>query len=94
MVRHHLDPEFGYQDQIREKLILPEIPWLEEIHFVIQSDSREMARQRAKLDIRPSSLSETELSELVAFLKSLTGKSTRTLPLGRPSEVPSGLPVD
>ncbi|MEP2028513.1 MAG: cytochrome c peroxidase [Paracoccaceae bacterium] len=94
MVRHHLDPEFGFQDHIREKLILPEVPWLEEIDFVIQSDSREMARQRAKLDIRPSSLSETELSELIAFLKSLTGKSTRTLPLGRPSEVPSGLPVD
>lgn len=94
VIQQHLDPEFGHQDQIKENLLLPEVPWLKDIDFVVQSDSREMARQRIHLDIRPVSLSATEISELVAFLKTLTGRSARALPLGRPSQVPSGLAVD
>jgi hypothetical protein len=38
-------------------------------------------------------LSETQISEIVAFLKSLNSPTMQG-PLGRPERVPSGLPLD
>jgi cytochrome c peroxidase len=52
--------------------------------------------QLATLDFRvrtPLQLTETEMSELVAFLKSLTDPAARTLTALTPPRVPSGLPV-
>ena len=53
-----------------------------------------MQRVRAKRDIDPIQMSATDIAELVNFMKALTGKSTEHLPLGIPSAVPSGLPID
>jgi hypothetical protein len=41
----------------------------------------------------PLGLSDTQLSDLVAFLKSLTDPAARDLSALVPSSVPSGLPV-
>ena len=60
----------------------------------MQADSREIARQRAKIDIEPVDLSNTDIDAIVAFLESLTGKTALERPLGRPETVPSGLDVD
>ena len=73
---------------------LPQVPWLQTIDFVIQSDQLEMARHAATLDVKPVSLSDAQVDDIVAFLESLTGVSALDLPLGRPATVPSGLPVD
>ena len=43
---------------------------------------------------RPLGLTEGEMADLVAFLKSLTDPSARDLRLVAPARVPSGLPVD
>ena len=94
MIRHHLQPLEMRAAWARETAALPIVDWLEEIDFVIQSDTREMTRQEAKGDIAPRDLSDTEIAELVAFLNSLTGTTARQRPLGRPETVPSGLPVD
>ena len=94
IVRHHLDPLKALDEWQRDLAKLPKVPWLQRVDFIVQADSREIARQRAKIDIDPIPLSDAEVSDLVAFLESLTGETAETRPLGRPETVPSGLTVD
>lgn len=94
MIRHKIDPAQARANWSPKEAALPKAPWLSAIDFVIQSDTREMARQARALDIDIPPLSDQEISDLVAFLGSLTGRSGNTRPLGRPDTVPSGLPVD
>ncbi len=94
MVRHMADPVTMRAEWTPALAALPQVPWLQEIDFVIQSDRLEMERSSATLDVRPVSLSEAQVDDLVAFLESLTGVSALERPMGRPATVPSGLPVD
>ena len=94
IVRHHFDPLGQLDLWQRSDANLPDVPWLEVIDFLVQSDKREVARHRAALDIEPMQFTESDIDDLVAFLESLTGESANNLPLGRPDRVPSGLPVD
>ncbi len=95
VIRHHLDPERMLADWQPEQASLPDAPWLAAIDFVVWRDKREMARQARHLDIEPRTLSDPEIDDLVAFLKSLTGTASVSLPpFGVPKSVPSGLPVD
>jgi cytochrome c peroxidase len=94
MVRHMADPLTMRKTWTPAKAGLPDVPWLSEIDFVIQSDTREMLRQAVFLDVRPVQLSDAEVDDIVAFLGSLTGKTALSRPMGRPDTVPSGLPVD
>ncbi|KNG94143.1 cytochrome-c peroxidase [Pseudaestuariivita atlantica] len=94
IIRHHADPAAAKAAWTRDMARLPAAPWIAAIDFVIQTDSREMARQNAVLDITPVGLSDADVAALEAFLHSLTGKTALTRPLGRPETVPSGLPVD
>ena len=73
---------------------LPNVPWLEGIDFVVQSDPLEIARQAAKVDISPISLNDAEVSDILSFLSSLTGKTSSLGSLGIPERVPSGLSID
>ena len=94
MVRHHLDPIGSRNAWQRSDARLPAAEWLERADFIVQSDAREMARQARALDIEPIALADDDVAALVAFLQSLTGQTALDRPLGRPSEVPSGLTVD
>ena len=94
MVRHMADPMAMRETWKPAKASLPDVPWLQEIDFVIQSDTREMQRQAVFLDVRPVQVSDAEVDDIVAFLENLTGKTALTRPMGRPDAVPSGLPVD
>lgn len=94
IVRHHLNPMQSLERWVPENAKLPKAHWLEAIDFVIHTDRQEMARLRSKLDIEPVALNDRQVSDLVAFLEALTGASALTRPLGRPTTVPSGLPVD
>lgn len=94
MVRHHLDP-VGTRDAWQSgDANLPHAPWLAQVDFIVQSDKREMLRQARALDIEARPVKDEDVAALVAFLESLTGRTALTRPLGRPSRVPSGLPVD
>ena len=73
---------------------LPEAPWLKDIDFVVFSDKRETQRLLSRIDIEPIEITEKEIDEIIGFLYALTGKSKNNRPLGRPSAVPSGFPVD
>ena len=94
MIRHHSDPVAMRNAWTQDMAALPEAPWLAGVDFAIQQDSREMARQAAVLDINPVALSSNEISDIEAFLHALTGAGVNDRPLGRPTSVPSGLPVD
>ena len=73
---------------------LPSVPWLETLDFLVWEDRMEMSRYRKKIDIKSKSLSVEEITDLVAFMHALTGKSVTDLRFGIPNQVPSGLPVD
>ncbi len=94
IIRHHADPSGMRAKWTRDMANLPDVPWLSEIDFVIQLDTREMARQAAKIDITPVTLSDQDVADLVAFLETLTDYNATNRPLGRPNRVPSGLSVD
>lgn len=94
MVAHVADPVPARAGWRPDDAHLPRAPWLAATDFVIQGDAREMARQAARLDITPQLLMPSEIDDLVAFLNALTGESGNNRPLGRPTQVPSGLPVD
>ena len=94
MIRHHGNPEASRAAWTPEMANLPDVPWLARGDFAIREDKAEMARQAAVLDIRPTTLSDDDIADLVAFLHALTGKSAENRPMGRPETVPSGLSVD
>ena len=62
--------------------------------FVVLEDRLERVRLKSRIDIEPIDLTEEEISELVSFMDALTGTESIWGKLGRPNEVPSGLPVD
>ena len=94
IIRHHLDPR-GALDRWQPAMAnLPDAPWLAAIDFVVWQDRFEMERLRRRIDITPQKLSDQEIESLVEFMHALTGASARSLPLGIPDHVPSGLPVD
>jgi cytochrome c peroxidase len=94
IVRHHLDPIGSLDSWRKDMAALPKAEWLEPVDFAVQADTREIARQRRALDITPVDLSDQNIADIVAFLKSLTGETAHKRPLGRPARVPSGLSVD
>ena len=94
IIRHHLNPRSALDSWQREMASLPKAEWLEKIDFAVWDDRLEMARYQAKSDIKPRELADDDITALVAFLHSLTGKTASNPPFGVPAEVPSGLPVD
>lgn len=94
IVRHHLDPLAGLDTWRPETAELPDAEWLSAVDFMVWQDSREMARLRRAVSIVPQSLSDTEVDDIVAFLKSLTGADAQKGRLGIPDSVPSGLAID
>ena len=94
MIRHHSDPAKGRATWTVDMAQLPDVPWLAPVDLAIQADRIEMKRQAEHIDIMTFSLSDDDVADLVAFLHALTGDTANTRPLGRPDNVPSGLPVD
>lgn len=94
IIGHHTDPIVSLKKWTRDLAKLPKAPWLEQVDFASQQNSREMTRIKRRIDIKPTKLSSGEISDLVSFMRALEGRTAQSLPLGRPTEVPSGLSVD
>lgn len=94
IVRHHMNPLQSLDHWTPETAALPSVPWLEAIDFMVLQDSREMARQRAAVQIVATPLTDSEVDQIVAFLHALKGETANDGKLGVPKAVPSGLPVD
>lgn len=94
IIRHHLNPERALSGWTRDMAALPAVPWLRDIDFVVWEDTRELARQAMARDITPVDLDQSQIGDLVAFMRALTGRTAKQTLFGVPDSVPSGLPVD
>ena len=94
IIRHHLDGAASLKNWTPDMAKLPSVEWLQPTDFVIQQDRQEMQRIAAHTDIKPISLTDEEVANIVSFMHALTGKDSTKGRLGRPDKVPSGLPVD
>jgi cytochrome c peroxidase len=90
VVRHYGNVPLAMRTYDRTQLA----PALRELHH---ADETTLQKIQTTLDGRlrtPNELTDTERSDLVAFLKSLTDPSARDLSSITPARVPSGLPVN
>lgn len=92
IINHHLNPQDSLHTWTQDQLVLPKIKNISAGDFLIQQDLREMERQRNAIDITPITLSDKHVDDLIAFMAALTGK--KTIKLGVPDHVPSGLSID
>lgn len=94
IIKHHLNPIKSLESWEPNQAILADVPWINHMDFQIWDNRLEMNRFKSAVDIQPISLTESEISDIESFLKSLTGEQSVNGRLGRPDTVPSGLPVD
>ncbi len=94
MIAHHVNPSASRATWMPSDAHLPVAPWLADTDFIIHQDTAEMMRQNANVSIIKNDLSANDINDLEAFLHALTGTTALTRPMGRPAQVPSGLPVD
>ena len=94
IVKLHLSPRKSFENYDRTQLVMVKDDYLSKTDFIINQDKREMARMQRYLDIDLPELSDVEVSELIAFLGSLTDDASLYGKLGAPKTVPSGIAVD
>jgi cytochrome c peroxidase len=90
VVRHHLDPEIGLRSYNSDQLRL-------ELQDTFQDDAETITALLDNLDplvSTPLTLSDEEMSQLVAFLNALTDPAAKNLSQVVPDSVPSGLSID
>lgn len=91
-LRYHADPVAGLANY-RPAATLPRFDPAKP-DWAVMNDPAEVAAIRSAVVMKPVSLSETEISELLAFLGTLTDRQALEGRMGVPEAVPSGLKVD
>lgn len=86
-IKDHLDPETAYLSYSIDQAILPEMPVAD---LLARGTWVEVAMAA---QVTPTTLSDSQVKALLAFLDSLTDPIALTGRLGIPDSVPSGLPV-
>ena len=94
IIRHHADPVASLENWDRGQLVMPASERFAPTDFAIWENSREMARLKSRLDIKPIALRDEEVASLVSFLDALTDSASIKGRLGKPDNVPSGLSID
>lgn len=92
VVRHHLDPKTALETYDRSQAVLHELEPAQD--WRATDDTAETGRIGAANVLEPIDLSDDQVSDLLRFLDALTDENWRSVGLGVPSSVPSGLPVD
>ena len=91
VIRHHLDPVSGLKNYSRNQVVLPEFQGVSDWNILDDPDER--AAIAAANELPPVDLSEHEITDVIAFLHSLTDARSLQGRLGVPVAVPSGLEV-
>ncbi len=91
-IRHHLDPIKALQTYDPTQAVLPG-PAYGSDNALMQSPTDVDAIAQAN-ELAPMPLSDTEITQIIAFLHSLSDAESLAGRLGVPTNVPSGLPVD
>ena len=92
VVRHHLDPVEALYAYDPKQAVLPNLPGAADFNILAQP--AEIAAIAAANELEPVTLTDTEVSQIMAFLETLTDEHSLTGRMGIPQTVPSGLPVD
>ncbi len=95
VVRHHLDPVGTLMSYDISAALLPEgIEGAAAKDTLIMADAEEVQRIADANELAPVDLTDAQISDLMAFLNSLTDPVAEAGRLGVPVSVPSGLPVE
>ncbi|MEP3848354.1 MAG: cytochrome c peroxidase [Paracoccaceae bacterium] len=92
VIRHHLDPVASLQMYDPAQAALADGPEFDDWRVI--ADANEMSSIADANELEPTSLSDSEVQDLIAFLNALTDPFSLRGRLGIPAQVPSGLPVD
>jgi cytochrome c peroxidase len=71
MIEHHNDPISSLENYDRSQAILPDAPHIEVIDWIGFADKRELERIKRSVDLQPLGLNNTEIDQILAFLKLL-----------------------
>lgn len=93
IVRHHLDPVRSLENADESQCVLPSRPDLDALDLIAFENPGTTAAIAARIELEPRRLSDREVSELMDFLRSLTGAAAVDLRKTVPKRVPSGLPL-
>ncbi len=88
VIRHHLDPVASLRSYDIGNAVLPTFPEANDTRIMTSPDDIDAIA--AANELQPVVLNDTEIAELIAFMKALEDPQVR---LGVPESVPSGLPV-
>ncbi|MFL4468808.1 cytochrome-c peroxidase [Tateyamaria armeniaca] len=91
VVRHHLDPVEALRAYDISQAVMP---GFDADDLRVLTDQPEMDAIAAANVLAPQTLSDDEVSDLIAFLNALTDPQSIRGALGIPDTVPSGLPID
>ena len=92
IVRHHLNALDGLIKYDRANAVLTN--GLAVADFEALKDIDEVIRIAEAIEIADVELSDAEVAQIIAFLHALSDDGTSNVPLGAPSTLPSGLPLD
>lgn len=92
VIRHHLNPINSLKKYDRQQAKLPKLVGAKD--WVIMDSPVEIAAIAAANELEPSSLKDTEIDAILAFLQALTDTESLSGRMGVPESVPSGLPLD
>ncbi|MEP2889860.1 cytochrome-c peroxidase [Tateyamaria sp.] len=91
VVRHHLDPVASLYDYDISQALLP---GLKADDLRVLNDAAEIEAIAMANTLQPQSLTDAEVTDILAFLGALTDPQSVRGALGIPVSVPSGLPID
>ncbi len=92
MVRHHLDPLGSLKAYVEANTTYSDGKF--DTDFKLMTDEPEVIEIAAANELSPIDLTDQEVTEILAFLESLTDYDAIQGRLGVPESVPSGLPMD
>lgn len=92
VVRHHLNPVASLNSYDETQAILPELKGSRD--FNILNNPIEVQAIADANELLPITLSDNEITQIIAFLNALTDANKAKGRLGIPATVPSGLPVE
>ena len=94
VVRHHLNPVAAFRTYDPGQTILPPEARLAKVDFLVFENTVEQASIIAANELEPVDLTDREVTDLIAFLRTLTDGKGLKGRFGAPQNVPSGLPLD
>ena len=92
VIRHHLDPIASLKSYLAANAVLPDD--IAGDDFELMRDETEVEKIAAANTLDPTTLTDREIDEIIAFLHALTDSQSLKGALGIPPSLPSGLAID